>query len=62
MVFIKICIILILLLCVIGAGVVAAMFFGLFGDDFEITKDDLVIGSTNSVVLDKKWSRNSKFK
>ena len=30
MVFIKICIILILLLCVIGAGIVAAMFFGLF--------------------------------
>ena len=53
MVFIKICIILILLLCVIGAGIVAAMFFGLFGDDFEITKDDLVIGSANSVVLDK---------
>jgi len=53
MVFLKICIIIALLLCVVGAGVVAAMFFGLFGDDFEISKDDLVIGSANSIVLDK---------
>ena len=29
------------------------MFFGVFGDDFEITKEDLVIGSANSVVLDR---------
>ena len=53
MIFIKLIIILILLLCVIGAGIVAAMFFGVFGDDFEITKEDLVIGSANSVVLDR---------
>ena len=51
MVFLKICIIIALLLCVVGAGVVAAMFFGLFGDDFEISKDDLVIGSANSIVF-----------
>ena len=43
MVTIKVIIIAILLLCVIGAGVIAAMFFGLFGDEFEITKKDLVI-------------------
>ena len=30
----KIGIILFLLLCVIGAGIVAGMFFGLFGDEF----------------------------
>ena len=54
MIFIKLIIILILLLCVIGAGIVAAMFFGVFGDDFEITKEELVIGSANSVV----WDRN----
>ena len=53
MILIKLCIILVLLLCVIGAGIIAAMFFGLFGDDFEISKDDLVIGTANSVVLDK---------
>ncbi len=52
MLAIKIMIILILLLCVIGAGVVAGMFFGLFGDDFEITKEELKIGAANSVVVD----------
>ena len=41
-----------LLLCVIGAGIVAGMFFGLFGDDFEITKEELKIGASNSVVVD----------
>ena len=53
MLFIKICIVLFLLLCVIGAGVVAGMFFGLFGDDFEITKEELQIGTSNSVVVDQ---------
>ena len=52
MMFIKIMIILFLLLCVIGAGVVAGIFFGLFGDDFEITKEELQIGISNSVVVD----------
>lgn len=53
MLAIKICIILFLLLCVIGAGIIAGMFFGLFGDDFEITKEELQIGASNSVVVDK---------
>ena len=53
MIAIKIFIIVFLLLCVIGAGIITAMFFGLFGDDFQITKDELVIGTANSVVLDK---------
>ena len=52
MMTIKILIILFLLLCVIGAGILAGMFFGLFGDDFEITKDELKIGASNSVVVD----------
>lgn len=52
MMAIKIMIVLILLLCVIGAGVIAGMFFGLFGDDFEITKEELKIGAANSVVVD----------
>lgn len=50
---IKIFIVLFLLLCVIGAGIVAGMFFGLFGDDFEISKDELTIGVSNSVIVDK---------
>ncbi len=52
--FIKIFIILILLLCVIGTGIVVGMFFGLFGDEFEITKDELIISASNSVVVDKQ--------
>lgn len=52
MMAVKIMIVLILLLCVIGAGVIAGMFFGLFGDDFEITKEELKIGAANSVVVD----------
>ncbi len=53
MMFIKICIVLFLLLCVIGAGIIAGMFFGLFGEEFEITKDELKIGASNSVIVDK---------
>lgn len=49
----KILIIIILLLCVIGAGIVAGMFFGLFGDEFEITKNELKIEASNSVIVDK---------
>ena len=49
----KILIIIILLACVVGAGIITAMFFGVFGDDFEITKDELVVGSSNTIVLDK---------
>ena len=48
----KIAVIIFLLLCVVGAGVVAGIFFGLFGDDFEITKEELKIGASNSVVVD----------
>lgn len=51
MMAIKIFVVLFLLLCVIGAGIVAGMFFGLFGDEFEISKDELTIGAANSVVV-----------
>ena len=53
MVALKIGIIIFLLLCVIGAGIVAGIFFGLFGDDFEITKEELTIGAANSVIVDQ---------
>lgn len=49
----KILLIMFLLLCVIGAGIVAAIFFGLFGDEFEITKEELVVGASNTIILDK---------
>ena len=53
MMAIRIFIVLFLLLCVIGAGVVVGVFFGLFGDDFEITKEELTIGAANSVIVDQ---------
>lgn len=49
----KIFIIMFLLLCVVGVGIIAGMFFGLFGDEFEITKEELKIGASNTVVVDK---------
>ncbi len=49
----KILLILFLLLCVAGAGIIAGIFFGLFGEEFEITKDELKIGVSNSVIVDK---------
>lgn len=60
--FLKILLIIFLLLCVIGAGIIAAMLFGFFGDDFEITKEELTSGDSNTIILDKFWKRNSKFK
>ena len=53
MMAIKICIIIFLLLCVIGAGVVVGVFFGLFGDNFEITKEELTVASANSLIVDQ---------
>lgn len=51
--FLKILLIIFLLFCVAGAGVVSAMMFGLFGNDFEITKEELIVGNSNTIVLDK---------
>ena len=49
--FIKIFIILIILLCLAGAGVFAAIFFG---DTWTITEDDLVIKMQNSYTYDNE--------
>ena len=48
----KIFIILFLLLCILVAGAIAAIFFGVFGNDFEITKEELVISASNSKIVD----------
>ena len=53
MMALRIFVLIFLLLCVIGAGIVAGVFFGLFGDDFEITKEELTIGTANSVIVDQ---------
>ena len=52
MLMFKIFIILFLLICIVAAGIVAALFFGVFGNDFEITKDELVISASNSKIVD----------
>ena len=52
MLCLKIFIILVLLICIALAGVIAALFFGVFGNDFEITKEDLVISASNSKIVD----------
>ena len=53
MLALKIFIILFLLMVVAVAGVVAAFIFGMFGTDFEIKKEDLVISASNSKIVDR---------
>lgn len=51
---IKIMFILMIVLIIIGAGVFAGIYFGLFGDDFKIERDDLLISKNTSVVVDSE--------
>ena len=52
--FIKIMIILILLLTVVGSGILVGYVFGFFGDDFDISEEELKIAASNSVVVDSE--------
>lgn len=52
MLAIKIIVISIILLGIIGAGVIAGLFFGMFGNDIKITADALNIKTENSVLID----------
>ena len=54
---IKICLLLFVALLVTAAGIICGMIFGGWGDDFEITQDELVIGSSNSIILDKDGNK-----
>lgn len=49
----KVCIIALVALIIITIGVIAGAFFGLFGDDFKISKDDLTLNNVNATVYDK---------
>ena len=49
----KVCIIALVALIIIAIGVIAGAFFGLFGDDFKISKDDLTLNNVNATVYDK---------
>ena len=51
-IMLKILLLLIILAIVIGAGIVIGMLYGPWGKDFEITKEELTIGSSNSQILD----------
>lgn len=48
--FIKICIILIILLCIVGAGAVVAIFTN---DDWNMSKDELTLKYTDTIIYDK---------
>ena len=56
----RIILLLILIIAVIATGVVVGMIYGGWGDNFEITKEELVIGSSNSVILDKDGNKNGQ--
>lgn len=49
---IKILIIVLLLAFIIGSGVLVGVFFGMFGDELKISKEELVIPYENSTVYD----------
>ena len=54
---IRIIFLILIMALVVGTGVVVGMLYGGWGDDFEITKEELVVGSSNSVVLDKDGNK-----
>ena len=53
----RIILLLIVIVAVVGAGIVVGMLYGGWGDDFEITQEELIIGSSNSIVLDKDGNK-----
>ena len=56
-IIIKLCILLFVAILVVGAGIICGMIYGGWGDDFEITQEELVIGSSNSIILDKDGNK-----
>lgn len=52
MLTLKVIAIIIVVCIIIGAGIVAGVFFGLFGEDLKITADTLNIKTENSVLID----------
>ncbi len=56
-IILKICLLLFIALVVVFAGIICGMIYGGWGDDFEITKEELVIGSSNSIILDKDGNK-----
>lgn len=50
---IKIILILFVLFVLIGAGIVAGILTGLFGDDFKLTEEELKVGNLNTEIYDR---------
>ena len=48
----KILLLIIVLATVIGAGIVAGMLYGVWGEDFTISEDELIISAANTVIVD----------
>ena len=53
----RIILLLILAIIVIATGIVVGMIYGGWGANFEITQDELVIGASNSIILDKDGNK-----
>ena len=56
-VLLKLMLLFILAIMVIATGIVVGMIYGGWGDNFEITEKELVIGSSNSIILDKDGNK-----
>ena len=53
----RIILLLIIVLAVAATGIVVGMLYGGWGEQFEISEEELVIGSSNSVILDKDGNK-----
>lgn len=53
----RVLLLIIVMIVVTGTGILVGMVYGGWGDDFEITKEELVIGSSNSIILDKDGNK-----
>lgn len=51
--FIKIIVIILLLVIIAGAGIIAGIFTGFFGDDFKLSEDELKVSNLNTEIYDR---------
>ena len=56
-IFLKIMLLLIILLIVVITGIVIGMIYGNWGEEFEISQEELIIGSSNSMIVDKDGNK-----
>ena len=53
----RLILLLIIVVAVIATGIVVGMLYGGWGEQFEITEEELIIGASNSVILDKDGNK-----